>query len=264
MENIHNLVKFDRVTDKPLSGRIRGSFNTTQKDAHGHVVSDKLYPEYIESMKQHPERRIVSIHHNRDDPMGEILWAGIQEEDDVTHLVGEVGLYEDIEHREDEIDRLGGFSVSLVGYENTKEEAWNPNQINFRYLGLGEDYHQLKEAISEKGVPARLEVQKSAEGAFIVDVVANNIPLLIELALVAYTINRERKESNKEHDTTPEIVVNEMQINLKDKELPDFLEQLSDAVGENIGLDPEQAEVLMEALEDDDAKVEFEVKSEDE
>lgn len=255
-------IEFERVTDKPLCACIAGTLNSTQKDKHGHIVPGDLYPQFIESLKQQPERRVMSIHHNRDDPIGEILWAGIREDDDVVRLVGGVGIYEEVRDRLGEIENLGGFSITLVGYENIDENTWSSDLANFAYRGLGEDYHRLKEAVENNGAPARFEVQKSAEGAFLFDAVADNIPLLLELALVVYSVHRDRKKSKEEEDTEPQIVVNGDVIHLGDKDIAEFLDSLSDAIGEDIWLDPDVADELIEALDDDEAAMEFEVNPE--
>jgi len=261
VHDVENRVDFDRVTDKPLGAHIVGSFNTTQVDKDGHIIPDFLYPKFIQGMKENPERRVVSINHNRENLMGEILWAGIQEDRDVTRLVGEVGLYEGVD--EEEIEDLGGFSVTLVGYENIDEADWNPDYVNFEYRGFGKDYFSLHDAIERRAVPARFEVQKSAAGAFLLDAIANNPVLIIELALIAYSIHRDRKNSEEEEgpdgDTEPQIVVNGDIIVLADKGIDQFLDSLSDAIGEDIWIEPEIAEELIEAIEDEDAQVEFDV-----
>lgn len=190
--------------------------------------------------------------------------GSIQKDGDITRLVGEVGLYEDVD--EEEVEGLGGFSVTLVGYENIDEGDWNPDYVNFEYRGFGQDYFPLQDAIERKGVPARFEVQKSAAGAFLLDAIANNPVLIIELALVVYSIHRGRKNSEEEEepegDTEPQIVVNGDIIVLGDMEIEELLDSLSEAIGEDIWIEPEIAEELIEAIENEDARVEFDVNPE--
>lgn len=128
VRRISEQVEFDRVTDKPFCACMSGSLNTTQKDEHDHIVPEDLYPKFMESMKWYPERRILSLYHDRDDLVGEILWADIRDDGEDIHLVGGIGIYEEVSDRLEEKEDLGGFSVSLIGYENIDAGDWNPNE----------------------------------------------------------------------------------------------------------------------------------------
>ncbi|MFC6616121.1 hypothetical protein ACFQAS_14505 [Halopenitus salinus] len=263
-----NDIEFDRVTDKQLCACIRGSLNTTEADLHGHVVPADLYPKFVESMKEHPERRLVSAHHKRDEIIGEILWAGVREAEEKTHLVGGVGIYEDERNRLNEIEKdiLGGFSITLVGYSNSAEDDWDPDAVDFEYRGFGDDYHRLKGVVDEGNIPARFEVQKSAAGAFFLQAVAQNWVTILELAMAAWAVYEARKARLKDsedpaEETTPQVVIKDTEVNVN-QDIDEFLDGLLDALDKD--LDEAQRQVVIEeALEAREvAKGEKEIESE--
>lgn len=118
----------------------------------------------------------------------------------------------------------------------------------------------MRDPVENRGIPARFEDQKSASGAFLFEVIADNLSLLMELALITWDINRRcpEEEEVEAEDTEPHIAINGDVIILGNKDIDEFLDSVSGAIGEDIWLDSETAEELLEALEDEEVDVEFE------
>jgi len=242
-------VDFERVTDEPLCACIFGSFSTDQKDLHGHVVPPGSYIKFVESMKTNPKIRIVNVHHDPSQPIGEILWADILvDKEDVVRLVGGVGIYEGEKDRIQEIenDILGGFSITLCGYINTTAEDWNSEDIVLEYRGPGEHYNHIRQINEAKQIPTHFKLGKSAEGELLIQVVENNLKSIIELGVSLWLLRetkriRKSAEQNQEGQS-PQIKIQDSIINLEGLSIEEFLEKYQEAL--DVKLPPEDIEEL--------------------
>lgn len=249
MYSSSDCTKYDRINDKSFCACISGTFTSDTVDSHGHIVPKEEQERFVDQMAERPESRIVSIRHDREVQLGEIIWAGVRETEGTSHLIGAIGVYEDSRKylQEMENGNLGGFSLTVSKFLNTNEARWESDQANIRVESQGSDLQIIQHFVETFEIPARVRVKKAAEGALVLDAIVQNSPVILQLVLAIWQWRQRKNETGstenpteKSEQTNTTIEINGDVIVIGEQDISELIDSISNSIDEKITEDTKQ------------------------
>jgi len=189
-------------TQEKFCNFIQGFIATTSIDSHGDKLTVKCLTDMETVLKNHPEKRKMTLNHEKGNHIGEIVETKIIDEEGIKKLWVKVGIYKGKEKVLEMIKRgeLKGFSWEGIFNEKDFENSKIKIEIDGKY------HHEIENILENAKIKYSVHLKKSADALTVIGLLLTGIGNLIGIIGLIIALK------NKNPTMNINIIINNQKI----------------------------------------------------